>query len=96
MAELLLRLTEKPFAPAGPVRVTVPVDVAPPRILVGLKATEPTCTGRTESDSPIELELRVAVILAVSFDEVGCVATANVAEDAPPAITTESGTWTLL
>ena len=38
--ELLLSFTTKPLAVAGPLSVTVPVDIAPPVIVLGLRLTD--------------------------------------------------------
>ena len=46
---LLDSVTTAPAPGAGPVRVTVPVDVFPPRTELGLRATEDNASGVTVS-----------------------------------------------
>ena len=74
---LLLSATPNPLDPAAPLRVIVPVEVAPPATVVGLSDIALKTTGLIVSVTPIEVEARLAVILAVALVETGVVAMLN-------------------
>jgi hypothetical protein len=71
--ELLESFTTKPPAGAGPVRLTDPVDEAPPLSIVGLRLTDCRMGGITVRVAAWDPDAKVAVIT-----ELLCVATALV------------------
>ncbi len=78
---LLLSLTVNPPFGAGPVRVAVPVEVAPPVTELGLSVTEVRLAGSMVTPAFWEIESKVPVIVAVISDATTEVVTGNVAED---------------
>lgn len=86
------RLTVKPPVGAAPVRVTVPVDVAPPRTDVGLSETAETPAGVTVRFALAVPPLAAAEIEAVVLAPTAVVETVNVAVVAPAATVTVAGT----
>jgi hypothetical protein len=86
-ALLSCRLTTTPPLGAGPVRVTVPVEVTPPTMAVGFNATDDKAGGLTVNVADA-LALYVAVMLAVVVVETAREVTVNVAVDALPGTVT--------
>ena len=85
-------MTFSPAAGAAEPRVTVPVEVAPPVKLVGLKVKPVRVGGFTVND-PVTVEvLRVAVTVAVDGLPTAVVVTLNVALVDPAATVTLAGT----
>ena len=62
--ELLVNLIENPAFGAGPVKVTVPVEPAPPLSEAGLRVIEPRPIGLIVSVVCLVTELRVALTVA--------------------------------
>ena len=81
--------------PAGPLRVTVPVDEPPPETLVGDKLMLDRLAGVIVSVADKVVEPWVAVIDAEVDVETPVVVIVNVAELAPPATVTDEGTVAL-
>ena len=81
-----------PPVPAGPERVTVPVEESPPRSSVGesemLAREGGVIVSTVENDAVPSFAVSVALVDA----ETATVATVNVAEVAPAATVTEAGT----
>jgi len=78
-AELLERLTTAPLAPAGWPRVTVPVEFAPPKTVVGLSETVTFGFAVTARVAVAESVLAKAV----SVDDVSAVTVFEVTENVP-------------
>ncbi len=93
-SEVLLevRLTTLPPVGAATLRVTVPVEVVPPRTVVGLRLTEVARIGVTVRVAVLATALAVAVIVEVALVAVTSVVIGNVAEVAPAATVTEAPT----
>jgi len=89
---LLARVTTSPDGPAGPLRVTVPVEEVPSRTTVGLSATEATVAGLIVSVADWGEVPVVAVITADVTVETAVVDTAKLAVVDPAATVTVVGT----
>jgi hypothetical protein len=94
VAEALLeaRDTVTPVLPAVPFSVTVPVALLPPKTDVGLTVTAETPIGFTVKLAALLAPFKVPVIVTTVVADTLLVLTANVAEVAPAATTTEAGT----
>jgi hypothetical protein len=88
----LIRVTTMPPAGAGPLSVTVPVEVPPPLTVLGLRVSWPIPGGRTDRVAvlldPLQRTRIVTEVVAVTGD----VVTVNVAEVWPAASVTLAGT----
>jgi hypothetical protein len=91
---LLLRLTVKPSAWAGPLSVTVPVAVPPPVTEVGSSVKPVSDGGLTVTEALALLPFDVAVIVAVVAAATGDVVAVKSTEVAPPGTVTDPGTVT--
>jgi hypothetical protein len=80
-----------PPAGAGPLSVTVPVELFPPVTLVGLRESEISTVGSMVSSTFSVTPLADPVIVAVVATETGAVLMANVAELLPLGTTTFVG-----
>jgi len=97
VAELELLLSEIGSPPVGaavPI-VTVPVELLPPKTLVGDKVSAVTVGGLIVNVAVADLPLAVAVIVAAALVDTGTVVTVKVALVAPAATVTEAGTVAL-
>ena len=98
VVSLLESVTCAPFAGAGPLSVTVPVeDCAPPTTLVGFSVNEESVgggggAGVTVSDADLVAPLKEAEMVAVVEAATALVLTVNVALLAPAATVTLEGT----
>ena len=92
VGELLERDTETPPATAGPLSVTVPVEVLLPATDAGLRLNPIKAMGLTVSVAVWVTEPSVAEIVAVDDVETDVVATVNVAVVDPAGTVTETGT----
>jgi hypothetical protein len=90
----LVNVTTVPPASAGPVNVTVPVEVtdAPPTIEFGLRDTDKTVGGLTVSCPVTVARFNVAEIFAVVTEDTWLVFTAKLAVAACAAKVTVAGT----
>lgn len=88
---LLCSATTAPPAGAAPVNVTVPVELAPPRTVVGLLVIAERLAALTVKDA-VRLTPRVAVIVAELLVATPDVVTVNVVEVLPADTVTEVGT----
>jgi len=86
------KVTEAPFGPALPVRVTVPVELLPPTTVVGLSVTVETPAAVTVSVAVTEFAVSEAVMTELEFDATGSDVTVAVAVVAPAATVTEDCT----
>jgi len=86
------RATTDPPVGAAVVRVTVPVEEAPPITEIGDKVTLATPGAVIVSVAVLEAPLKVAVIVDVVDVDTELVATLNVAEAAPAPMVTDAGT----
>jgi len=93
---LALRATKTPSAPAGPLNVTVPVEVAPPVTVLGLNAIDRSSKGETESVAACDEPEALAVMVTVEAAVTELVVTVNVAVVAPAATVTDFGTVAML
>jgi hypothetical protein len=89
---LLARPTEIPFGPAGPLSVTVPVEVAVPATVVGLRLTETRVGAVIVSVAFLLTPFKLAAIVALVELETPAVATVKVAVSWPAATVTDAGT----
>jgi hypothetical protein len=80
---LLVSVITDPLAPAGPLRVTVPLDAAPPVTVVGLRLNEARASGLTVSVAVLELVPIEAVIVAVVEDDTAVVAIVKFTDVSP-------------
>jgi hypothetical protein len=92
-AEVLLleRVTTAPLAGAGPLIVTVPVDIFPPVTDVGFITTELRVAAETVS-AAVLVAPRTPLIVTFAFEPTGLVVTVNVAVVAFAATVTLAGT----
>jgi hypothetical protein len=88
---LLCRVTGEPPVGAGPVRVTVPVELFPPTTDVGFRVTEES-VGALIVSVVVVLTPYMPVIVAVVLTATGAVVMVKVALRAPAAIVTLPGT----
>jgi hypothetical protein len=91
-ATLLLVVTTVPVAPAGPLRVTVPVEPLPPNTDDGLKVSEARVAGVTVRFAFKEVPANVAVIVTGVEALTPEVLTVNVAVVCPAGTVIELGT----
>ena len=89
---LLARLTSAPPDGAGVLRVTVPVELAPPRRLVGSSLSPVSPSGLIVNVAPIEVAPNVPVIVAEACAVTDFVVTVKVAVVAPAGTETLAGT----
>ena len=89
----LATTTEIPSLGAGPVSVTVPLEFAPPRTVVGDNERDNGAGAFTVSVAVFAM-LKAAVIPTGVFTETGIVEIGKVAVDAPPVTVTVAGTAT--
>jgi hypothetical protein len=89
---LLLSETVRPPAGAGPFSVTVPVEFAPPRTLVGASVSVAGAGARTFRVTDALVSLALASSLTSVSTATGLVETVNVALDCPTATFTVLGT----
>ena len=94
--ELLDNVTEMPPVPAGPVNLTVPVELAPPVTLVGLKLKDASDGGPIVRVAVLEVDPRVAVMIAETEALTAVVLTLNEAELAPADTVTVAGVVALV
>ena len=87
-------VTTVPPGPAGPVSVIVPVEVLPPRTLVGLTTKVARVAGLTVRVAVWGSAPKVPVITAATVLLTPVVETVNVAEVLPVATITDAGTVT--
>ena len=88
----LIRVTRTPPAGAGPLSVTVPVEVPPPLTVLGLRVSWPIPGGRTDKVALLLDPLQAARIVTEVVAVTGDVVTVNVAEVWPAASVTLAGT----
>jgi len=88
----LERLTTTPALPAGPFRVTIPVEGLPPVTAVGLRLSEVSITGLIVKIAVRVLVATVALIVAIEDAVTDEVLIAKVAEVAPAGTVTLAGT----
>ena len=88
---LLDRVTVAPLAGAGPLRVTVPVELFPPITELGLLLTEERAAALTVS-VVVRVTPYVPEMVTEVFAETGVVVIVNVALLEPAAIVTLTGT----
>ena len=67
--ESQLNLTVAPLVPAGPVRVTVPVEIVPPVVEAGSMVTPCKLTGIKDKFAVLDIPNTVAVIVADELAE---------------------------
>lgn len=72
--------TEAPLGPAGPLRVTVPVEELPPSTALGLRTIEAIVAGMMVSDADTVFPPLAAEIVATVWEPTPRVLTVNVAE----------------
>ncbi len=89
---LLVRETTSPPSGAGPLNVTVPIEVLPPVTLEGLSVTEARTGGRTMIGALTVPPLKDAEIVTEVEVETGAVVTVNVALLVPSGMVTDAGT----
>jgi len=89
---LLVKETLAPPAPAGPVKVTVPVDGSPPRTLAGFRLIDASAAGVMVSVAFWLIPAKVAVITALVCEFTPMVVTVKVTELFPAGTVTEAGT----
>jgi hypothetical protein len=87
-----VRAIERPPVGAGPLIVTVAVEVAPPRTDVGFKDTPVTPAGLTVSVADAVAEPVAAVIEGVAAEATAPVVTAKVVVEEPAGTVTVAGT----
>jgi hypothetical protein len=87
-----VRVTTSPLGPAFPLRVTVPVEVAPPTTAVGDIATLATPGTSTFNEAVFEEAPRVAVRVTVTFEETADELAVKVADALPARTVTVAGT----
>jgi hypothetical protein len=90
------RLTTVPPGPAGPVRVTVPVEGTPPRTNAGESVRLLRVAGVIVNVAVWVAPLTVPAIIAVTLPETAVVATVKVDEVAPEATEIEAGNMALV
>ena len=91
---LLIRVTVKPAAGAGPFRVTVPTEPLPPTTGLGLNVIDAITAGFTVSVPLAMLVPRVAVTVAIVCNATPTVVAVNVCDVDPAVIVTAPGTAT--
>lgn len=92
-ALLLVSATKRPPAGAGAVKVTVPVEEAPPVTLAGFSDIEDSAAGALIVSCAVALmPLYVAVMVATVEEEPALVVTVKVAEELPGLTLTVPGT----
>ena len=91
-ALLLLRAISAPPTAAGPLRVTVPVELLPPSTLVGLRLIALKAGGFTVNVAVRVVEPKIAVIVAAVEAVTGTVVTVKVAVVFPADTVTDEGT----
>jgi hypothetical protein len=91
-ALFLLNATEEPPLGAGPVSVTVPVELVPPGTVVGFKLSVFRAGGLTVSVAVRVVVPKVPVIVTEVDADTGDVVTANVALVLPAGTVTDAGT----
>ncbi len=94
MALLLVRRIADADAAAGPLKVTVPVDVVPPTMLVGLTTNEFRMGAVKDTVAICELVPYFAVTDTFALLATGVVVALKVAVVFPAAIVTDAGTTT--
>ncbi len=87
-----LRLTTTPPAGAGPVNLTVAVELFPAATDLGFSVNESKPGGVMVRFAIFETPFSVAIRVAVTCAETALVLMANDAEDLPPGMVTEDGT----
>lgn len=92
---LLLREIDIPPVGAGPLRVTVPVELAPPVRVVGFKLNPDRCGGFTVNVAEIDVAPSVPVIFGKDWRATGEVVIENVALVVPAGTFTLAGTIAL-
>ena len=89
---LLPNATLAPAGPAGPLRVTVPVEESPPVTVIGAKLKELRVAELTFRN-PVSLDPSdEAVTVATVFEATGIVLITKLADVSPPSTTTAPGT----
>ena len=88
-------VTTDPEDPAGPFRVTVPVDVFPPTTEVGFKVRPERVAALIVSVAVFEAPANVAEIVDEVFELTAVVDTVNVAVELPAGTVTDAGTVAL-
>ena len=92
---MLAREIVAPPGPAGPFRLTLPIDELPPVTVVGLRLSIVRASGLTVRFAVFEAPPAVAVIAADVDVETVDVVMEKVAEAAPAVTVTVAGVWTL-
>lgn len=90
-----VRVTTDPDDPAGPFRVTVPVDVFPPTTEVGFSVKPERVAALIVSVAVFEAPANVAEIVDEVFELTAVVVTVNVAVELPAGTVTDAGTVAL-
>ena len=90
------RLTAVPPVPAGPLRVTVPVELLPPETVVGVSETLESAAGVTVRVAVCDVPARVPVIVTEVLVATPVVVIVNVVVVEPEGTVTDAGTVALV